>query len=219
MNPVGAAEIRRLLDVVATRIIESRDLLTDLDRTIGDGDHGVNMARGFAAVREKLASLPENADLASLLKTVGMTLVSTVGGASGPLYGTAFIYAAQELAGAGEMSPELLSRAMRAAANGVVKRGRAGVGDKTMLDTIEPVAAFLESSDSGGSSPEERMREVRRIARAGMESTVPMQARKGRASFLGERSIGCCDPGAMSSCIMIETALDVLAESCGESRP
>ena len=219
MNPVGAAEIRRLLDVVATRIIESRDLLTDLDRTIGDGDHGVNMARGFTAVREKLASLPENTDIASLLKTAGMTLVSTVGGASGPLYGTAFIYAAQELAGAGEMSPELLSRAMRAAANGVVKRGRAGVGDKTMLDTIEPVAAFLESSDSGGSSPEERMREVRRIARAGMESTVPMQARKGRASFLGERSIGCCDPGAMSSCIMIETALDVLAESCGESRP
>jgi len=211
MNPVGAAEIRRLLDVVATRVIESRDLLTDLDRTIGDGDHGVNMARGFSAVREKLASLPENADIASLLKTAGMTLVSTVGGASGPLYGTAFIYAAQELAGAGEMSPELLSRAMRAAANGVVKRGRAGVGDKTMLDTIEPVAAFLESSDSGGSSPEERIRDVRRIARAGMESTVPMQARKGRASFLGERSVGCCDPGAMSSCIMIESALDVLA--------
>ena len=219
MNPVGAAEIRRLLDVVATRIIDSRDLLTDLDRTIGDGDHGVNMARGFAAVREKLASLPENADIASLLKTAGMTLVSTVGGASGPLYGTAFIYAAQELAGAGEMSPELLSRAMRAAANGIVKRGRAGVGDKTMLDTIEPVAAFLESCDSGGSSPEERMRDVRRIAREGMESTVPMQARKGRASFLGERSIGHCDPGAMSSCIMIEAALAVLAASCGESRP
>ena len=219
MNPVGATEIRRLLDVVATRIIESRDLLTDLDRTIGDGDHGVNMARGFAAVREKLASLPENADLASLLKTVGMTLVSTVGGASGPLYGTAFIYAAQELAGAVEMSPALLSRAMRAAANGIVKRGRAGVGDKTMLDTVEPVAAFLESSDCGGSRPEERMRDVRRIARAGMESTVPMQARKGRASFLGERSIGHCDPGAMSSHIMIEAALDVLAASSGETRP
>ncbi len=219
MNSVGAAEIRRLLDVVGTRIIESRDLLTDLDRTIGDGDHGVNMARGFAAVREKLASLPENTDIASLLKTAGMTLVSTVGGASGPLYGTAFIYAAQALAGAVEMSPALLSRAMRAAANGIVKRGHAGVGDKTMLDTIEPVAAFLESSDSVGSSQEERMRDVRRIARAAMESTVPMQARKGRASFLGERSIGHCDPGAMSSYIMIETAIDVLAASSGESRP
>lgn len=212
MNPVGAAEVRRLLDVVGTRVIESRDLLTDLDRTIGDGDHGVNMARGFSAVREKLASMPENTGIESLLKTAGMTLVSTVGGASGPLYGTAFIYAAQELAGAVEMTPDLLSRAIRAAANGIVKRGRAGVGDKTMLDTIEPVAAFLESPESVGSSPDEWMREVRRIARAGMESTVPMKARKGRASFLGERSIGHCDPGAMSSCIMIETALDVLAE-------
>lgn len=218
MNPVGAAEVRHLLDVVGTKIIESRDLLTDLDRSIGDGDHGVNMARGFAAVREKLASLPESTDIESLLKTAGMTLVSTVGGASGPLYGTAFMYAARELGGAGDVSPELLSRAMRAAADGIVKRGHAGVGDKTMLDTIEPVAAFLESPDPGGSSPEERMREVRRIARAGMESTVPMQARRGRASFLGERSVGHCDPGAMSSCIMIEAALDVLAESSGESR-
>jgi dihydroxyacetone kinase-like protein len=215
MKCAEAADVRRILDAVGARIIENRELLTDLDRAIGDADHGVNMARGFEAVIRKLASMPD-ADIEEILKATGMTLVSTVGGASGPLYGTAFLYAAQELKGVTEVTRAHLARAVRAAVNGIVRRGRAVIGDKTMLDAIEPVAAFLESSDASACDGAACAEEVRKRVRSGMESTIPMQARKGRASFLGERSVGHCDPGAMSGCIIIEAALGALCDRGAE---
>lgn len=192
--------LERLLDAVAARVIAAAEELTALDSAIGDADHGLNMRRGFEAVlAEKtniLAKPPGEA-----LKAVGMTLVMKVGGASGPLYGTLFMTLGKELPA--DATPDGMARALEAAVQAIKARGKSDVGAKTMLDVLSPVAAHLAGGGAGFDS-------VRRIARESAEATVPMKALRGRASFLGERSIGHMDPGARSSQIMIETVCDVL---------
>ncbi len=191
-----------LLDAVAARIIAAADELTALDSAIGDADHGLNMKRGFEAVlAEKQAILAK--PLGEALKTLGMTLVMKVGGASGPLYGTLFMTLGKELPA--EPSVADVARAMQAAVEALKARGKADFDNKTMLDVLGPVATHLASGGAGYDS-------LRKLAAERAEATVPMKAIKGRASFLGERSIGHMDPGARSSQIMIEAVCDVLED-------
>jgi phosphoenolpyruvate---glycerone phosphotransferase subunit DhaL len=188
---------RKLIETVATRIIAASDELTRLDQAIGDGDHGLNMKRGMEAVLadiEKLAgqSLPE------ALKAAGMTLVMKIGGASGPLYGTLFITLGKELPERPTRADAV--RALGAAIEAVKARGKSERGEKTMLDVLIPVWEALGAGETGA---------IKRVAAAAAEATIPMRATRGRASFLGERSIGHMDPGARSSQIMIEAIADV----------
>ncbi len=195
-----ALPLAALLDTLAARIIAAAEELTALDSAIGDADHGLNMKRGFEAVlAEKQAILAK--PLGEALKTLGMTLVMKVGGASGPLYGTLFMTLGKEL----PEDPSLpdLARALQAAVTAIKARGKADFGAKTMLDVLGPVADHL---GQGGASFES----IRRLAAERAEATVPMKALRGRASFLGDRSIGHMDPGARSSQIMIEALCDVL---------
>jgi phosphoenolpyruvate---glycerone phosphotransferase subunit DhaL len=188
------------LDAVATRIIAAADELTALDSAIGDADHGLNMKRGFEAVLADRANILAK-PLPDALKSLGMTLVMKVGGASGPLYGTLFMTLGKEL----PPEPRLadLAQALRAAVEAIKARGKADVGNKTMLDVLAPVAAHL----AGGATSVDS---VRKLAAESAASTIPMKAIRGRASFLGDRSIGHMDPGARSSQVMIETVCDVL---------
>jgi dihydroxyacetone kinase-like protein len=190
----------RLLDTVAARIIAAADELTDLDSAIGDADHGLNMKRGFEAVLAERAAILAK-PMGEALKTIGMTLVMKVGGASGPLYGTLFMTLGKELPG--EPAAPGMARALAAAVDALKARGKADFGNKTMLDVLGPVAQHLASGDASLAS-------VRALAAERAQATVPMKAIKGRASFLGERSIGHMDPGARSSQIMIEAVCDVL---------
>jgi phosphoenolpyruvate---glycerone phosphotransferase subunit DhaL len=190
----------KLLDAVASTVIAHAEELTALDSAIGDADHGLNMKRGFEFVladREKLAALT----LPEALKAIGMTLVMKVGGASGPLYGTLFLTLGKEL----PVEPNVadVARALQAAIDAMKARGKAEVGNKTMLDVLAPVAAHLVSGTATFDS-------VREIARTSAEATIPMKAIKGRASFLGDRSIGHMDPGSRSSSLMITTICDCL---------
>lgn len=194
-------QVRQAIARMAEAVAAQKDYLTELDAAIGDADHGINLERGFAAVRQKLAAAPEQ-DIGTLLKTVGMTLVSTVGGASGPLYGSAFLYAGNTAAGREELSWEDVVRMFSAAREAIVKRGGAQVGDKTMLDALAPVVEYLEGTLPDGPPPGvwERCAE---LAHQGQQATIPLLARKGRASFLKERSIGHPDPGATSCYYLI----------------
>ncbi|EKT59914.1 dihydroxyacetone kinase subunit DhaL [Providencia sneebia] len=179
-----------------------QDKLTELDTAIGDGDHGLNMNRGFQKVAEKLPSV-EDKDIATLLKTTGMTLLSSVGGASGPLFGTFFIKAAQNAANKESLSVADLAELIKAGTDGVVSRGKAEPNDKTMCDVWWPVSEALENNASLPLN--DAIAIAVDAAKQGVESTIPMQARKGRASYLGERSIGHADPGGMSVFLMLET--------------
>ena len=195
-------QARKLLfETVAQRVIASADELTDLDRAIGDGDHGANMRRGFEAV---LAAVDELAarNLGESLKGVGTTLVMKVGGASGPLYGTVFMSLGKSLQD--EVSREQAADAFAAAIEAVKARGKSDVGQKTMLDVLFPVLGVLRE---GGDGLPVRLKAT---ARAAAEDTIPMRAIRGRASFLGERSIGHMDPGARSSALMVEAVADVM---------
>lgn len=189
-----------LLDSVAQRIIAAADELTALDSAIGDADHGLNMKRGFEAVQADRAAILAK-PFGEALKTIGMTLVMKVGGASGPLYGTLFMTLGKELPA--EPRVEDVARALHAAVDALKARGKADFDNKTMLDVLGPVATHLASGAASYDS-------LRKLAAERAEATVPMKAIKGRASFLGERSIGHMDPGARSSQIMIETICDVL---------
>ncbi|MBC6448993.1 dihydroxyacetone kinase subunit DhaL [Actinokineospora xionganensis] len=192
-----AAAIRE----AAAVITEHRDELVRLDQAIGDGDHGENLKRGFGFVVARLdESTPDTP--AAVLKLVATTLISKVGGAAGPLYGTAFLRAATALGDGPELTPELISTALRAAVDGVVARGKAEVGDKTMVDALVPAAK------AQGSTVGEVLRAAADAAEAGAESTVPLVARKGRASYLGERSAGHLDPGARSSALLLRSFAD-----------
>lgn len=202
MSTVTSKQILRWLELLAARLDEKKDWLTKLDSDIGDGDHGVNMARGFSAVREKLPEL-EGKDISAICKTVAMLLISKVGGASGPLYGTFFLQAAGSTAGKGELGHAELHAAIEAGVKGVMQRGKAVVGDKTMVDALVPAIEALRPGD--GDSVDAAMARAVEAARKGAESTVPLVARKGRASYLGERSAGHLDPGAASSVIVLET--------------
>ena len=200
------SDLLAFLAALTSRLKEERAYLTELDSPIGDADHGINLDRGFSAAAAKLADVHED-DLGAILKMVGMTLVGTVGGASGPLYGTAFLRAGAALAGRGEASFDEVIQAARAALDGIAQRGKAQRGEKTMLDAIAPAVESLEAGRSAGLEPLQAAREAVAAAEQGMLATIPMLATKGRASYLGERSIGHQDPGATSAYLMASVAL------------
>lgn len=193
------ADLISILEGMNGIIQENKDFLTQLDMPIGDSDHGINMARGFQAVADKLPSLAEK-DAGTILKTVGMTLVSTVGGASGPLYGTAFMKAAVVANGKMELTMEDFLAMLDAAVEGVKFRGKSTTGEQTMLDAMVPA---LEAMKSASGSAGEILAAGLAAAQAGVENTKGMIATKGRASYLGERSLGHQDPGATSFALLL----------------
>lgn len=192
-----------LVRAMADAIMVHKDYLTELDAAIGDADHGINMERGFQSVMARLSEL-EDLPTGEMLKAVGMTLVSTVGGASGPLYGTAFLYAGNQAPAGKNLSFEDVTAMFQAALDGMVRRGKANIGDKTMVDTLAPVVQYLASDEARESNMGDRIDRALEIARDGMESTRDNMALKGRASFLKERSIGHLDPGAVSCYLLLE---------------
>jgi len=195
---------------IATVLREQRQYLTDLDSPIGDADHGTNMDRGFTAVQAKLDG-GAGQEPAAQLKLVAMTLISTVGGASGPLYGTAFLRAATALAGKPVLTLDDCVAGLNAAVQGIRDRGKATTGEKTMLDALVPAQEALSAAATEGASLQEAFQRAADAAEAGAQATIPLLATKGRASYLGERSIGHQDPGATSSALMLRAVADTLA--------
>ena len=208
---------RRLIAALASAVIDNAEELTALDRAVGDGDHGLNMKRGFEAVLADLDGLVEK-PVPEICRGIGTHLVMTIGGASGPLYGTLFLALGKNL----PQFPDLpaAARAFGAAVAAVKARGKSDVGEKTMLDVLAPVATSLEAAAASGASGDLAAR-LRAAADRGLEATRPLRATKGRASFLGERSIGHLDPGARSSQLLVHAACGVLsglvAEAGGQS--
>ena len=196
--PLQADAFRSLVKVAAEQVIASAPELTSLDQAIGDGDHGANMKRGFEAVLNKLDTISEQ-PLDEALKTIGKTLVMTVGGASGPLYGSFFLAAGEALSHDKSLPDDLVD-VFGSGVNAVSARGRSHAGEKTMPDVLVPVLETLKA-DAGRPDLIER---VRAAATEAVERTAPMQATKGRASFLGARSVGHVDPGARSSCVLVQ---------------
>jgi phosphoenolpyruvate---glycerone phosphotransferase subunit DhaL len=209
---VPYAQVLGWVEAFAATVADNKEYLTRLDSAIGDADHGINMDRGMKAVQGKLDGL-EGDDVGALLKTVGMTLVSTVGGAGGPLYGTLFLQLGVATTGKSELEPEDWAAALTAAVEGVQMRGKAEPGDKTMVDALIPAKNSFSAAVAEGASFEEALRRSAEAAEAGMEATTPLVAKKGRASYLGERSAGHQDPGATSSYLLLKTA----AETWGPS--
>ena len=200
---VQAETIIVWLSEAEEQIAAQSDYLTQLDAAIGDGDHGTNMRRGFDAVGKALAGQGEGTPPGRLLIVAGKTLVATVGGASGPLWGSALRRAGRALGDAETFDGKQLADALDAAIEGIVELGAAAPGDKTMIDALVPAAAALHEALGADRTLEEAIRAASRAAQNGAEATVPMQARKGRASYLGERSIGHQDPGATSASIIV----------------
>lgn len=184
-----------------------RDELVELDRRIGDGDHGENLARGFRAVLARLEAAPPPALVSDVLLVAATTIMSTVGGASGPLYGTAFLRAARVTARE-SLDTQGVVAMLEACLDGVLQRGGAVAGDKTMVDAWAPAAEAAAAAANGGGGPVEVLRAATRAAREGAEASAGLTAVKGRASFLGERSVGVADPGAMSTVLIVEAAHD-----------
>jgi dihydroxyacetone kinase-like protein len=200
------AWVRRFAGLVA----DERDHLTELDSAIGDADHGANLDRGLKAAVAALDSL-DDAGAGPAMTKVGMTLVSTVGGASGPLYGTLFLRLGATLGDSPAVAPEQVAAAFRAGLEGVVARGKAQAEDKTMYDALAPAVDALESGLGDGLALGEALSQARAAAEKGRDATVPMLARKGRASYLGERSVGHQDPGATSVALLVAAAAETLA--------
>jgi dihydroxyacetone kinase-like protein len=188
---------------IADSVSAERDYLTQLDAAIGDGDHGINMDRGFSAVQKALAEQDTDVPPGRLLIVAGKTLVSTVGGASGPLWGSAFRHAGRTLGDATEWDAEQLVEALAAARDGVVELGAAAPGDKTMVDALTPAVDAMRASLDVGATLLAAVTAAAEAAEDGAHATVPLQARKGRASYLGERSIGHQDPGATSVALVL----------------
>jgi phosphoenolpyruvate---glycerone phosphotransferase subunit DhaL len=199
--PEVASWIRSFAAVVA----EHKDELTKLDQAIGDADHGINMDRGMRAVMEKLDG-DEPGDVGGLMRAVAMTLISKVGGASGPLYGTFFLQFGTKAGAVPELSPEAWADCFDAAVAGVQSRGKAEPGDKTMVDALLPAGAALRAALGEGAGLGAALGRAAEAADAGMVATIPLVARKGRASYLGERSAGHQDPGATSSALLVGCA-------------
>jgi dihydroxyacetone kinase-like protein len=208
-DAVDVTALDRWIREFARVIAEHRDELTELDSAIGDADHGTNMDRGMSAAVAALEATPP-ADAAALLKTVAMTMISKVGGTSGPLYGTFFLRMSGAL---GDGSPAAFAAAFRAGVDGVVARGKAELGDKTMLDAFLPACDALDAALADGRSLGEALAAAAEAARTGRDATVPLVARKGRASYLGERSAGHQDPGATSTALLLDAAAGTLAGS------
>jgi phosphoenolpyruvate---glycerone phosphotransferase subunit DhaL len=208
---VGYDAVIGWIESFSAVVAENKAYLTKLDSAIGDADHGTNMDRGMKAALRKLDGAPAG-DIGAALKTVGMALVSSVGGAGGPLYGTLFLQLGMALGGKSEMAAADWRAALEAAVGGVQARGKAELEDKTMIDALAPArdafaAAVDEGADFGAA-----LRRSAEAAEAGMKATIPLVARKGRASYLGERSAGHQDPGATSSYLLLKSAADAWSE-------
>ena len=206
--PFTTENVLQWVQRYAQEIHENNQYLTQLDSAIGDADHGANMDRGFKAVSAKLAGM-ENADIGTILKTVGTTLVSTVGGASGPLYGTAFLRAGMATSGKSELETADILSMLEAATEGIRTRGKAQVGEKTMLDALYPALEAGKQAQAENASMSEVLQRMADGAEEGMKKTIPMLATKGRASYLGERSIDHQDPGATSSWLLLKSLAEV----------
>jgi dihydroxyacetone kinase-like protein len=202
-------DILRWLGRIADVLHENAAYLTQLDSAIGDADHGINMDRGFTAVRAKFPTMA-TMDIATQLKTVGTTLVSTVGGASGPLYGTAFLRAGVAVAGKQQLGPADFVALLEAFLGGIVARGKAQPGEKTMVDALTPALAAAKEALNEGLPLKELSSRATQAAEEGMKATIPLLATKGRASYLGERSVGHQDPGATSSWLILRSLTEVV---------
>jgi phosphoenolpyruvate---glycerone phosphotransferase subunit DhaL len=201
---VTTGQVIEFVQQFAAVVEENRKFLIDLDRAIGDADHGENLHRGFAAVLERLDGV-EDGPPADVLKTVAMTLVSKVGGAAGPLYGTAFLRASAAIGGRDELTTDDVVGALEASLEGVKTRGKAEVGDKTMVDAWQPAVEAARDAAAAGGDLSAVFVEAAAAAKEGMERATPLVARKGRASYLGERSADHQDPGATSTWLLFDT--------------
>lgn len=197
------------LEKTAVVLEENKEYLTQLDSPIGDADHGINMNRGFKKVLEKLPSVADK-DIGNILKTTGMALISSVGGASGPLYGTFYMRAGMAVMAKEELNNEDLYKMLQAGVDGIIQRGRAVPGDKTMIDAWTPAMAALKAAVDAGDDEITALEKSVTAAEKGMKDTIPLQARKGRASYLGERSIGHQDPGATSTYLILNALLEAV---------
>jgi phosphoenolpyruvate---glycerone phosphotransferase subunit DhaL len=204
---ITAADVRAWIGAYANTISEQRVELVKLDTAIGDGDHGTNMERGMKAAVEKLEAT-DGDDIGALLKAVGMALVSKVGGAAGPLYGTLFLQMGMASAGRDSLDLASWTAALEAGVKGVQARGKAEPEDKTMVDALLPGLAALQAAASDGAGLGDALRRSAEAAEEGMKATIPLEARKGRASYLGPRSVGHQDPGATSAHLLLRAAAE-----------
>ncbi len=209
---VTQAQILQWLQAYATEIEQNKAYLTELDAAIGDADHGINMDRGFKKVSTQLPTLTDK-DISSILKAVSMTLISSIGGASGPLYGTWFLRASTAVAGKQELTEKDVLGLFQEGLEGLLQRGKAQLGDKTMVDVLSPAVAAFGQAVEESKGTLEAMQQAVAEAQRGLQETIPMQAKKGRASYLGERSIGHQDPGGTSAYLMLKSLLGVLESS------
>lgn len=202
-------QILQWLQALAVVLEQNKDYLTELDAAIGDADHGINMNRGFQKVLSQLPSLADK-DIAGILKAVSMTLISSVGGASGPLYGTLFLRASTAVAGKLELSDQDMIALLEAGVDGVIQRGKAQLGDKTMLDALLPASDAFKNAVAEDMNTIEALKIAVVAAEEGMKNTIPLVAKKGRASYLGDRSAGHQDAGATSVYLILKTLLETL---------
>ncbi len=205
--------VKSWVGAAAAAVSEHKHELNTLDREIGDGDHGENMDRGFTAAVGALSALPADATPDAALRSVAMTLISTVGGASGPLYGTAFLKAAEPAKGKASLDPATLVALLTAARDGIVSRGKAVLGDKTMVDAWTPAVEAAAAAEQSGASAAGVLAAAAKAAGDGAVATEPLVARMGRASYLGERSAGHRDPGAQSTALILRAAADITPEA------
>ena len=208
--PINKTQLISWLNKLNAVYTDKKEYLTELDAAIGDADHGINMNRGFSKVIEKLPAV-ESKDIGTILKTVGMTLMSSVGGASGPLYGTFWMKGGMVLANKEEINSEDFYKFIEAGVGGILLRGRPNLGDKTMYDLWAPVLEKTKECADNGDDVSAIVDTILPVAEKALADTIPLQAKKGRASYLGERSIGHQDPGATSSFYMLETLKEILA--------
>lgn len=212
MNVISQVQINDWLKEIAVVMSKDKDYLSQLDAAIGDADHGVNMDRGFQKVLGKLESF-NGQDIGAIFKNTGMTLISSVGGASGPLYGKFFMQMGMALKGKMELNLEDLKEGISKGLDGVKGIGKASLGDKTMVDVWIPVVESLNESVNEQETLEIAAAKMVEAAETGLKSTINMIARKGRASYLGERSIGHQDPGATSSCSIVKVLKGIIVEN------
>jgi len=213
MNVITQPQIIEWLITIAQVMKDNKEYLTELDSAIGDADHGFNMERGFNKVLEKINDGSINGDIGSIFKNTGMALISSVGGASGPLYGTFFMQTGSDWGLKNELSLDDLSKGIANGVQGIKNRGRASVGEKTMIDVLEPVIASLNKSVATKDTIEVALEKVVTVAETGMKSTIDLIAQKGRASYLGTRSVGHQDAGATSSYLILKTLRNIIINS------
>ena len=207
---VTREHILRWLQATGSVIAANKEFLTELDAAIGDADHGINMERGFRKVNSQLFTVADK-DIGSILKSTGMALISSVGGASGPLYGTLFLRAGAAASGKHELNTTEMAAVLEAGLSGLVERGKAQVGDKTMVDALTPAVEAFKQAAGDGVDITTALEKTVAAAERGMKDTIPLIARKGRASYLGERSIGHQDPGATSVFLILKALHDIVS--------